>query len=79
MPQRRHVEYPVDCTIDDGFSSHVQRCIEKYRHTATPPNEWRERLAGSTHVDGTARLLVLEREMASRLYSLLVDVLVLGP
>ncbi len=33
--------------------------------------EWRERLAGTTHVDGTARLQVLEREMAPRLYSLL--------
>ena len=33
--------------------------------------EWRERLAAITHVDGTARVQVLEREMAPRLYALL--------
>jgi carbamoyltransferase len=33
--------------------------------------EWRARLAAITHVDGTARLQVLERGMAPRLYSLL--------
>ena len=33
--------------------------------------EWRERLAAVTHVDGTARLQVLERDMAPRLYKLL--------
>ncbi len=33
--------------------------------------EWRERLAAVTHVDGTARVQALEREMAPRLYALL--------
>jgi carbamoyltransferase len=33
--------------------------------------EWRERLAAVTHVDGSARVQVLERDMAPRLYSLL--------
>ncbi len=33
--------------------------------------EWRERLAAITHVDGTARVQTLEREMAPRLYRLL--------
>ncbi len=33
--------------------------------------EWRERLAAVTHVDGTARLQTLERDMAPRLYALL--------
>ena len=33
--------------------------------------EWRERLAAVTHVDGTARVQALERDMAPRLYSLL--------
>jgi len=33
--------------------------------------EWRERLAAVTHVDGTARLQVLDREMAPRLHGLL--------
>ena len=33
--------------------------------------EWRQRLAAVTHVDGTARVQALEREMAPRLYSLL--------
>lgn len=33
--------------------------------------EWRERLAAITHVDGTARLQALERDMAPRLYALL--------
>ncbi len=33
--------------------------------------EWRDRLAAVTHVDGTARVQALEREMAPRLYSLL--------
>jgi carbamoyltransferase len=33
--------------------------------------EWRERLAAVTHVDGSARVQVLEREMAPRLHSLL--------
>ena len=33
--------------------------------------EWRERLAAVTHVDGTARVQALEREMAPRLYTLL--------
>jgi len=33
--------------------------------------EWRERLAAVTHVDGTARLQVLDREMAPRLHDLL--------
>jgi carbamoyltransferase len=33
--------------------------------------EWRARLAAITHVDGTARVQVLEREMAPRLHSLL--------
>jgi carbamoyltransferase len=33
--------------------------------------EWRDRLAAITHVDGTARVQVLERAMAPRLYALL--------
>src|SRR3984893_11917159 len=33
--------------------------------------EWRQRLAAVTHVDGTARLQALERDMAPRLYTLL--------
>jgi carbamoyltransferase len=33
--------------------------------------EWAERLAAVTHVDGTARVQVLEREMAPRLHALL--------
>jgi len=33
--------------------------------------EWRERLAAVTHVDGTARLQVVDREMAPRLHGLL--------
>jgi carbamoyltransferase len=33
--------------------------------------EWRERLAAVTHVDGTARVQTLERDMAPRLYALL--------
>ena len=33
--------------------------------------EWRQQLAGVTHVDGTARLQALPREMAPRLYALL--------
>ena len=33
--------------------------------------EWRTRLAAITHVDGSARVQVLEREMAPRLYALL--------
>ena len=33
--------------------------------------EWRERLAAVTHVDGTARLQTLSRDMAPRLYKLL--------
>ena len=33
--------------------------------------EWRESLAAITHVDGTARVQVLERAMAPRLYALL--------
>jgi carbamoyltransferase len=33
--------------------------------------EWRARLAAITHVDGTARLQALERDMAPRLYALL--------
>src|SRR5437762_7293702 len=33
--------------------------------------EWRSRLAAVTHVDGSARVQVLEREMAPRLYALL--------
>ena len=32
--------------------------------------EWRSRLAAITHVDGSARVQVLEREMAPRLYAL---------
>jgi len=35
--------------------------------------EWRERLAAVTHVDGSARVQVLEREMAPRLHALLND------
>lgn len=35
--------------------------------------EWRERLAAITHVDGTARVQALEREMAPRLYALLEE------
>jgi carbamoyltransferase len=34
--------------------------------------EWRERLAAVTHVDGTARVQVLERDMAPRLHELLL-------
>ena len=33
--------------------------------------EWRARLAAITHVDGSARLQTLERDMAPRLYALL--------
>jgi len=33
--------------------------------------EWRDRLAAITHVDGSARAQVVEREMAPRLYALL--------
>jgi carbamoyltransferase len=33
--------------------------------------QWRERLAAVTHVDGTARLQVVDAEMAPRLYALL--------
>jgi carbamoyltransferase len=33
--------------------------------------EWRARLAATTHVDGSARLQTLERDMAPRLYALL--------
>jgi carbamoyltransferase len=33
--------------------------------------EWRERLQAVTHVDGSARVQVLERDMAPRLYALL--------
>ena len=33
--------------------------------------EWRERLAAVTHVDGTARVQVLDREMEPRLHALL--------
>jgi carbamoyltransferase len=33
--------------------------------------QWRNRLAAITHVDGTARVQALEREMAPRLYALL--------
>jgi carbamoyltransferase len=33
--------------------------------------QWRDRLAAITHVDGTARVQALEREMAPRLYALL--------
>ena len=33
--------------------------------------EWRAQLAAVTHVDGTARLQTLERDMAPRLYALL--------
>jgi carbamoyltransferase len=33
--------------------------------------EWREKLAAITHVDGTARVQTLERNMAPRLYALL--------
>jgi carbamoyltransferase len=33
--------------------------------------EWRTRLAAVTHVDGSARLQALERDMAPRLYALL--------
>jgi carbamoyltransferase len=33
--------------------------------------EWRSALAAVTHVDGSARLQALEREMAPRLYALL--------
>jgi carbamoyltransferase len=35
--------------------------------------EWRERLEAVTHVDGTARVQALEREMAPRLYALLEE------
>jgi carbamoyltransferase len=34
--------------------------------------EWRERLAAVTHVDGTARVQALSRDMAPRLYDLLL-------
>jgi carbamoyltransferase len=34
--------------------------------------EWRSRLAGVTHVDGTARVQVLEPDMAPRLHALLM-------
>jgi carbamoyltransferase len=34
--------------------------------------EWRERLAAVTHVDGTARLQMLSRDFAPRLYELLL-------
>lgn len=34
--------------------------------------EWRERLAAVTHVDGTARVQTLERDMAPRLHELLL-------
>ncbi len=34
-------------------------------------SEWRQRLAAVTHVDGSARVQVLEREMAPRLHGLL--------
>jgi carbamoyltransferase len=34
--------------------------------------QWRDRLAGVTHVDGTARVQVLERAMAPRLHALLI-------
>ena len=33
--------------------------------------EWRDRLGAITHVDGTARVQALDREMAPRLYALL--------
>jgi len=33
--------------------------------------EWRSQLAGVTHVDGSARVQVLERDMAPRLHALL--------
>jgi carbamoyltransferase len=33
--------------------------------------EWRDKLAGITHVDGSARLQTLERDMAPRLHALL--------
>ncbi len=33
--------------------------------------EWRDRLAAVTHVDGSARVQVLERDMAPRLYALI--------
>jgi carbamoyltransferase len=33
--------------------------------------EWRAKLAAVTHVDGSARVQVLERDMAPRLYALL--------
>ena len=35
--------------------------------------EWRTRLAAITHVDGTARVQTLERQMAPRLYALLEE------
>ncbi len=35
--------------------------------------EWRERLQAITHVDGTARVQALERDMAPRLYALLEE------
>jgi carbamoyltransferase len=34
-------------------------------------HEWRDKLAGITHVDGSARLQTLERDMAPRLHALL--------
>ncbi|HYZ89667.1 MAG TPA: carbamoyltransferase N-terminal domain-containing protein [Myxococcales bacterium] len=36
--------------------------------------EWRDRLAAVTHVDGTARVQVVERAMAPRFYALLEEV-----
>ena len=36
--------------------------------------EWRERLAAVTHVDGTARVQVVDREMAPRFHALLEEV-----
>jgi carbamoyltransferase len=35
--------------------------------------EWREKLSAVTHVDGTARVQALDRDMAPRLYSLLEE------
>src|SRR5213078_2877373 len=35
--------------------------------------EWREKLEAVTHVDGTARVQALERDMAPRLYALLEE------
>ena len=36
--------------------------------------EWRERLAAVTHVDGTARVQVVDRAMAPRFHALLEEV-----